>query len=366
MSSKVKNIILIVLSTVFIFAFLVWGLIAHDLEASQSERRPLEKFPKLSISTIMSGDFMKDFESYTLDHFPIRDKFRTLKSLTTFYVFGQKDNNDIFIAQGHASKLDYPLNKDSVNYATDRFRYVYDTYLEGNTGDIYLSVIPDKNYFLAEQNNYPSIDYKAMISQVKENMPYAQYIDITDKLEISDYYTTDSHWKQEEILPVAKHLAENMGVKLNAEYTQTKADSPFYGVYAGQSALPLKADTITYLKSEHTQSLSVYDFETSSYIPVYDTKKLEGNDPYEMYLGGPKSLLVIENPKAEGKKELVVFRDSYASSLAPLLSEGYSKITLVDIRYLAPEMLRNFITFEGQDVLFIYSTSVFNNSITIK
>lgn len=309
---------------------------------------------------------MTSFESYTLDQFPLRDNFRTLKSLTAFYVFNQQDSNDIFIAEGHASKLEYPLNEDSINYATDRFQYVYDTYLEGNAGNVYLSVIPDKNFFLSQKNNYPAIDYNAMINKVTENMPYAQYIDITDKLTLSDYYTTDSHWKQEEILPVAQHLAENMGVSLKGEYTETKAETPFYGVYSGQSALPLKADTVTYLENEYTQSYTVYDFETDSYIPVYDTDKLTGNDPYEMYLAGPKSLLVIENPKAETDKELIIFRDSFTSSLAPLMCEGYSKVTLVDIRYISPEMLKNFITFEGKDILFIYSTSVLNNSITIK
>ncbi len=366
MSNKIKNIILVALGTVFIFGFLVWGLIAPDLEISKSERRPLEKFPKLSISTIMSGDFMKDFESYTLDHFPLRDELRTLKSVTVFYVFNQKDNNDIFLAEGHASKLEYPLSEDSVNHATERFEYVYDTYLKENAENIYLSVIPDKNLFLAEKNNYPSIDYEALITKTIQQMPYAQYIDITDKLQLSDFYTTDSHWKQEEILPVAQHLAENMGTSLKSEYTETTADTPFYGVYSGQSALPLKPDTITCLENEYTKNYKVYDFETDSYIPVYDTEKLTGNDPYEMYLAGPKSLLVIENPKATTDKELIIFRDSFTSSLAPLLCEGYAKVTLVDIRYLAPEMLSNFITFEGQDVLFIYSTSVLNNSITIK
>lgn len=366
MSTKLKTIILTVLCAVFIFGFLIWGLIAPDGEISTSERRPLAKFPKLSIETIMSGKFMSEFETYTLDHFPLRDNFRTLKSLTAFYVFNHKDNNDIFITEGHASKLDYPLNKDSVNHATERFQYVYDSYLKDNCGNIYLSVIPDKNYFMAEKNNYPAIDYSAMISQITENMDYAQYIDITGKLELSDYYTTDSHWKQEEILPVAQYLAENMGVTLKSEYTETKVETPFYGVYSGQSALPLKADTITYLENEYTDSYKVYDYETDSYIPVYYTENLKGNDPYEMYLAGPKSLLVIENPKAETEKELIIFRDSFTSSLAPILCEGYSKVTLVDIRYLSPEMLSNFITFEGQDVLFIYSTSVLNNSITIK
>ena len=62
----------------------------------------------------------------------------------------------------------------------------------------------------------------------------------------------------------------------------------------------------------------------------------------------------------------MIFRDSFASSLAPLLAEGYSKITLVDIRYLSPVLLGRFVDFHGQDVLFIYSTLVINNSTIIK
>ena len=46
--------------------------------------------------------------------------------------------------------------------------------------------------------------------------------------------------------------------------------------------------------------------------------------------------------------------------------EGYKKITLVDIRYMHPNLLENYIEFNSQDVLFLYSTSVLNNSETIK
>ena len=65
-------------------------------------------------------------------------------------------------------------------------------------------------------------------------------------------------------------------------------------------------------------------------------------------------------------KELIIFRDSFGSSIAPLLIDGYSKITLVDIRYLHPNILESYIEFDSQDVLFLYSTSVLNNSETIK
>jgi len=50
----------------------------------------------------------------------------------------------------------------------------------------------------------------------------------------------------------------------------------------------------------------------------------------------------------------------------PLLAESYAKITLIDIRYLPSAMVGNYVTFTNQDVLFLYSTSVLNNSITLK
>ena len=61
-----------------------------------------------------------------------------------------------------------------------------------------------------------------------------------------------------------------------------------------------------------------------------------------------------------------MFRDSFGSSLAPLLLEGYARVTLVDIRYISPALLDRFISFADQDVLFLYSTSVLNSSETIK
>ncbi|MFQ8765152.1 MAG: hypothetical protein ACLR8U_00430 [Oscillospiraceae bacterium] len=97
------------------------------------------------------------------------------------------------------------------------------------------------------------------------------------------------------------------------------------------------------------------NFETNQKTAVYDMEKAAGKDPYEMFLSGSVSLLTIENPSAKTDKELVIFRDSFASSLAPLLIDGYTKITLIDIRYLPSARLGSFVTFDNQDVLFLYS-----------
>ena len=98
---------------------------------------------------------------------------------------------------------------------------------------------------------------------------------------------------------------------------------------------------------------------------IYDMKKANGKDPYEMYLSGPVSLITIENQDTTSDKELIIFRDSFASSITPLLIEAYSKITLVDIRYLRSDFLDKFIDFNHQDILFLYSSLVLNNSETL-
>ncbi len=89
--------------------------------------------------------------------------------------------------------------------------------------------------------------------------------------------------------------------------------------------------------------------------------------PYEMLLSGSLSLVTLNNLKAQEDKKLIVFRDSFGSSIAPLLISGYSQITLVDIRYIQPDYLGQFVHFDNCDVLFLYSsTLVLNNSETLK
>ena len=63
----------------------------------------------------------------------------------------------------------------------------------------------------------------------------------------------------------------------------------------------------------------------------------------------------------------MVFRDSFGSSLIPLLAESYRTIYAVDIRYLSSQMVGRFLSFDGsEDVLFLYSTLVLQNSRTMK
>jgi hypothetical protein len=239
-------------------------------------------------------------------------------------------------------------------------------YLKDSDTNIYFSIIPDKNYFLAAESGHLSMDYERFVEEMAGKVSFMKYIDIMNELTIEDYYKTDTHWNQTGIKDVANALANGMGTSLNNEFQKVILENPFYGVYYGQFALPVAPDEISYLTNDILEQCIVFDHQNNKEIPMYDMEKATGKDPYEMFLGGPLSLVTVENPNATSGKELILFRDSFGSSIAPLLVEGYEKITLVDIRYIQPAMLEKFVTFEDQDVLFLYSTSVLNSSNTIK
>ena len=359
--------------TAFVIATL-WGALtlaawfSPAKASSDAERRPLAQLPQIRGENVLNGKFMGDFEDYTLDQFPLRDSFRGLKSLFHFYALGQKDNNGIYIADGNAVKQEYPLNETSVSHILERLNYVYRKYLAESATDIYVAIVPDKGYYLAETAGQLTMDYDALYEEIREGTPWASFVDLRETLSAEDYYRTDTHWRQENLLDAAEALCEALGVTVpNPEdYTVTELERPFYGVYYGQAALPMAADTICLMESDLLKECTVYDYESNKTVSVYDMTKLDSKDLYDVYLSGARSLLTIENPNASTDRELVIFRDSFGSAIAPLLVQDYAKVTLVDIRYIQPDLLGKFLDFEGKDVLFLYSTLVINNSTTIK
>ena len=347
-------------------SLLAWLRPAED--TSLWERRPLAQFPELSGKEILSGKFMENFESFSLDQFPARDTFRQMKSLFHYYILRQKDINDIYIFQGHAAKQEYPLNEESVLYAAQRFEAVWEKYLNETGSEIYAALIPDKNYYLGQGSGHLTMDYEKMFSLIRRQMPWAEHIDLTQSLNSDSYYKTDAHWRQEMLLPAAKLLCQALGMPAPnmEEFSLRELSKPFYGVYYGQAALPMEPDELTVLESRRLEKCRVYNYATDAYGQVYDFRKENSKDLYDVFLSGPQSLLRIENPNAATDRELIIFRDSFGSAIAPLLVSEYKTVTLVDIRYITQDALEKHIGFNGQDVLFLYSTSVINNSSTIK
>lgn len=357
-----KTPAIILSSIIYIFAIL--ALVLPKEEISESERRKLAEMPKFTAEAFLKGSFAKDFEEYSTDNFPLRDIFRSVKSVVNYKLFSKLDNNDIYIKDGSMMKLEKELDEGSVKRALEKFEKLYNTYIKDKNCNLYVSVIPDKAYFpWKDGDNIPSLDYEKLFSMVKEGMPYANYIDVTDLLTLSDFYKTDSHWRQEKILPVAEKIMSAMGNTGKAIYTETDSGINFRGVYSGQSALPNASESLIYLSNETLEGCKVTNHENGKTdVGIYDMEKLTSRDPYEVFLSGACAAITVENPANTSGKKLVIFRDSYGSSIAPLFAENYSEITLLDIRYMNPEFVGNFADFTDADVLFLYSSTLLNSS----
>ena len=360
---KKQHALVIVLLWAVLTAFCWFG---PAKEISDSDRRPLAQMPSVTLDSLMSGKFKKAFESYSQDQFPLRDSFRTVKSLFHRYALGQKDNNGFYLYEDYAVKQDSQLNQDSINHVLERFNHIYEKYLTDSK--VYMAIVPDKGYYLAEYAGQLSMDYEALFAGMEAGMPWVQHIDLTGSLSAGDYYRTDTHWRQEKLLKAADVLCQSLGVASPKaeDYTPKALERPFYGVYYGQAALPMRPETLYLMENRLLENCTVYDHETGKNGSIYDMTKLDSRDLYDVYLSGARALLTIENPQGKQDQELIVFRDSFGSSMVPLLVQDYAKVTLVDTRYISSDLLDQFMEFKGQDVLFLYSTLILNSSSAIK
>lgn len=297
-----------------------------------------------------------------MDNFYQRETFRKLKTSVELDVFKKQDVNKIYKYNDFLVEQIYPLDEKSAINLTNKINYIKDSYLN-ETNKIYYSIIPDKNYYT--DNSHLKLDYGKMQQIMENNLNGLQYIDIFQDLNLDSYYYTDSHWKQEKLQNVAKTIAENMNFSITQNYNEQKV-ATFKGVYAGQLPINTKEDEIKILVNNVIADANAYNYETKEQGGIYNFKKLTGYDKYDIYLSGATPLIEISNANNKTNKTLVIFRDSYASSLAPLLTEGYSKITLVDTRYISPKILNEYVNFENADILFLYSTLIINNSMALK
>ena len=367
MRKLVKNNMVVGCFWLCIVGFMLVFLVGEKQERSLAERRKLKELPTLTLEGIQDKSYMEAIEEYLLDHFPARDWFRSVKAHFSYDVLRQKENNDIYVADGYAGKLEYPLHETSVYRAAKKMQSLQAQYFPEQ--EVYYAIIPDKNYFLAQKNGYPSMDYDRLREIMQEELSEMTYIDIWDTLSIEDYYTTDTHWRQERLQDTSLCIGEHMGFGqcLTGEY-EIQEISDFYGVYYGQSALPLSAEQLYFLTNDTIKTATQWSLETDKTLPVYIKEEEAGIDKYNIFLSGAQALQVIKSPLAKTQKRLIVFRDSFASSIVPLWLEAYEEIVLIDIRYIHSDLLDEYVDFDKKDtqILFLYNTLLLNNSSMLK
>ncbi len=345
---KEKVTILAFLIIIFGCSFL--GIVLPKKEISLFERRKTMSCEKLK------EDFFENLDDYLSDHFPFRETLISLNNFTEREIFNNSSANDVFVENGYLIEKNYPLNEKSLDSFIKKLAYINDNYLQNS--DVYYTLIPDKSYFLEEGVR---IDFDLIKEKIKElNI---DYIDAFEVFERDDYYKTDIHIKQPAYLKFISEAAKEMHFDSEEIKYKENRSSNFYGASYSKVAY-VKPDDLVYLTNEMTDASKVQHLEYGV-KRVYNETALNGIDAYNVFLDGPSALLEIETA-SPSDKEILIFRDSFASSMAPLLIPYYKKITLIDLRYISFEQALSHVSFDNKSVLFMYSTLMANKSDLLK
>ena len=124
--------------------------------------------------------------------------------------------------------MEYPLADQNVQKNANKIKEIYDTYLKDM--NVYYAIIPDKNYYL-KNDDHLKLDYNLLKQIMNEKLSNLKYIDIWNSLELEDYYKTDLHWKQENLIKTSNTIISGMNLS-NIEKNYEKIQvGDFYGTY---------------------------------------------------------------------------------------------------------------------------------------
>ena len=271
----------------------------------------------------------------------------------------QPDDKGMMNVDGNWVQSPEALDSRSVERFQEKLQSIRDTYL-AQAGDIYYSIIPDKSYY-ARDRVTSWLDHDAIMEQLRPLMSGWNEIAIEDLLTFSDFLKTDNHWRQEEIVPIAQRIAQTLGFTVDAaSFTQASRDG-FVGSY-GSFVQGLESESISWMESQWTKGAVCDNYQYPERTAVYDPSLVDTVSAYDLFMGGQTPLVSVEVPDSLSDGHLIIFRDSFGASLAPLLLSGYSKVTLIDLRYMVPELLPEYVDFTDADVLFLFCDRVVNNS----
>lgn len=356
--------LMIALFSIVILAVPIVTLALPKQERSENENRTLQELPALVdrnklnkaenfgdviksvkwsyITEREEDSYMDDIETYLSDHLAGRELW-VVASNRMERLAGKQEINGVYTADDRMIQVFREYDEETVNRSLDalngfaaKFPGVPMYFMLAPTSqEIYSSTMPSYGGYLSEKSfiegcygkteNLTAIDCLSYLSGHRD-----EYI----------YYRTDHHWTSLGAYYAYAAAARQLGYSaygLNSFNIET-ASSSFRGTLFSRTldsgVTPDSIDYYHLASNEPAVKMTVFDGrEQTEYDSLYVRDYLEVKDKYSSFTGSNAPLITIETNVDNGKS-LLLIKDSYAHSLVPFLSKHYSKITMVDMRYI--------------------------------
>ena len=370
---KIYYSIMTLVFLVILIVIVTLNTTKKDIKFSESENRILAQKPKFSIERLLEGRYTKKYEKYKVDQFVDRDGWMKLKSGVDL-ALGKNESNGIY--------------KGSDDYLIESFEVPDSEIVNRNIKAInnfnekhkdikeYMLIAPNAVSILSEKlpPYAPVVSQKLVMDNFAKTLNKGiNYIDVYNTLDKHDkeyiYYKTDHHWTTLGAYYSFLEAAKAMDLEVKKDYYNVeRVSNDFYGTLYSKSGYEVKTpDYIdVYLpKDENDEYVVNYVEEQKKSASFYDSEKLETKDKYGMFLGGNHPVVKIKTTSKEDRK-LLIFKDSYANSFVPFLTQYFSDIIMVDPRYYYDD-IEKLIEEEGiSDILYLYNANTYFSDTSLE
>lgn len=388
--------LMIALFTVAVTAVPIATIILPKQERSENENRTLTKFPEIInqtkldkaesfgdvlgavkwdfITTRTEDSWMDKFELYFADHLVGREEWvRTKNEIEA--LAGKTEINGIYTFDDQMIQTFKEYDVETVNASLNAMNRFAESHpdmqfsfmLAPTAQEIFSTKMPSYGGYVSE---------KAFIDECYKKMQNISTIDSLSFLSghSSDYvfYRTDHHWTSLGAYYAYCSAAKTLGYSaysldsFNIETASSDFRGTLYSKTLDNSVTPDSIDYYFLASGEPEIKMTINDgVKTTVYDSLYVRDYLEVKDKYSSFTGSNSPLVTIETDVDNGKN-LLLIKDSYAHSLVPFLSKHYSKITMVDMRYINTDLNRFIDLSEYQQAMFMFNAVSFSSDQNVK
>lgn len=365
-------------------------------ERSENENRTLEKFPSIVNETKMSkaeslsdvvgaikwdyitvrdeDSWMDDFENYFSDHLAGREEWVGIRNKIEM-ICGKKEINGVYTLDNQLIQAFKEYDSDTVQKSIDAMNSFAASHpdmqvslmLAPTAQELYSSEIPSYAGYISE---------KSFIDECYKKMSGVTTIDCLSFLSGHEddyvFYRTDHHWTSLGAYYAYSAAAKALGYSsygldsFNIETVSSSFRGTLYSKTLDNSITPDSIDYYMLASGEPEVKMTVFDGTNETvYDSLYVRSYLDVKDKYSSFTGSNAPVVTIETNVDNGKNLLIV-KDSYAHSLVPFLSKHYSKITMVDMRYINTDLNKLINLDEYQQTLFMFNAVSFSSDLNLR
>lgn len=346
-----QRIVFVVASFALLFAQSIYLYLRPADVYSETEKRPLALFPALSGEELWSGSFMRHFETFANDQFPLRKDQLSLNQEMRRLLL-QRDNGSVYFGADGYLFNKVRIEDDRQFYTNAQLLQKLDEELATESGvKSYFALAPNKEAVLTKEFPYgaPHRDQDAYQRLLASLCRSIRYVDLSAPLRSAEgqiFYYTDHHWTTRGAFVACNAFFEAAGQRLLYEdrFEKRVVKDDFLGsLYARSARWGQRRDSIELwqnkeFETDPNSSLEVRgQNDEKRRLGLYVPEALASDSAYDVFSGGEEGFLSFHTSYAQNiqSESLVVYKDSFADAMLPFLTQRFGHIYYIDPRFSA-------------------------------